>query len=104
MSTIDDDDLNSVLSRAFPQGYAMLQHENGTQLLRHSARSLIGSPQLAYEILGAKTTKALGRALLALGERYVKCAERLLKLAEEKARAQRAPATACSDTPYREEP
>jgi hypothetical protein len=76
-----DDDIDSILSRAFPQGYRLLQHENGTELLRHSARSLIGSPQLAYEILGAKTTKALGQALLALGERYVKCAERLLKLA-----------------------
>ena len=36
---IDDDDLNAVLSRAFPQGYAVLRHEDGTELLRHSARS-----------------------------------------------------------------
>ena len=82
MSTIDDEDLNAILSRAFPQGFALLRHEDGTELMRHGARSLIGSPQLAYEVLGAKATKALGHALRALGERYVACADHLLKLAE----------------------
>jgi hypothetical protein len=84
MSTdINADDLDEVLRRAYPQGYALLRLENGIELLNHGARGLIGSPHLALEVLGAKGVGKLGRALLELGQRHVAQAERLLELAGE---------------------
>lgn len=95
MSGIHDDDLDAILQRAFPQGHAMLRCEDGTELLRHGARTLIGTPSLALEVLGAKATKALGQAVLALGERYVQTGRALLALA---AAEPSRPSKACSAT------
>jgi hypothetical protein len=75
-----DDDLDRILRLAFPQGTSMLRHENGIELLNHGARSLIGSPSLAYEMLGAKTTRVLSSAVRTLGERYTAIADRLDEL------------------------
>ncbi|HEY1244037.1 MAG TPA: hypothetical protein VGF29_04315 [Hyphomicrobiaceae bacterium] len=74
------DDLNQVLTMAFPQGTALLKCENGMELLNHGTRSLISTPSLAYEVLGAKTTAALSRAVRSLGQRYLAIADRLDEL------------------------
>jgi hypothetical protein len=79
---IDNADLDEVLRRAFPQGYALLRREHGAELLNHGARSLIGSPHLARE---PQAVGKLGRALLALGQRHVAQAERLIELVGEPA-------------------
>jgi hypothetical protein len=76
-----DDDLDTILRQAFPQGHAILKLEDGTVLLNHGARTLIGTPSLALEVLGAKATTALGKGVLALGERYVLTGQALLALA-----------------------
>ena len=77
----DCDALNEVLRRMCPQGYALLALEHGTPILRLGARELISNPQLAYEALGPRGTKALAHALLAVGQRHVAVAERMLELA-----------------------
>jgi hypothetical protein len=81
--TINDADLDEVLRRAYPQGYALLRCEHGAELLNHGARQLIGSPHLALEVLGPQGVGKLGRALLALGQRHVAQAECLIELAGE---------------------
>jgi hypothetical protein len=75
--SMSDDDLHAILKRAFPQGTALLHHESGLELLHHGARTLIGTPCLAYEVLGAKTTAALSSAVRSLGERYIATAKEL---------------------------
>jgi hypothetical protein len=87
MSTINDADLDEVLRRAYPQGYALLRLEHGAELLNHGARHLIGSPHLALEVLGPQGVGKLGRALLALSQRHTAQAERLLELAQADAEA-----------------
>ena len=89
----DYDDINEILDRAFPQGSRIIRIEGGGRLIYTAARDLIGHPDLAVEVLGPRGARALGHALLAVGQRHVKVAERLLKLAEEKARAESARAT-----------
>jgi hypothetical protein len=79
------DDLNEVLRRVFPQGYAVLRHEHGAELLQFGARQLVGDARLAVEVLGAKGARRLAHALHAVGERHQCVAERMLELAEEKA-------------------
>ncbi len=79
-----DDDLNAVLYRAFPQGYALLRLEHGAAILRLGARELISNPQLARDALGPQGVGKLGRALRAVGQQHVAVAERMLELAEEK--------------------
>jgi hypothetical protein len=81
---IDPADLDEVLRRAYPQGYALLRCENGITLLHHGARQLIGSPKLALEVLGSKATAKLGRAVVALGQQRVAEGEGLLDVAGEK--------------------
>jgi hypothetical protein len=81
MSNMHDDDLDQILRLAFPQAHAILRCEDGTELLRHGARSLMGTPSLALEVLGAKATSALGQAALTLGERYVQTGRAMLALA-----------------------
>lgn len=88
-----NDDLDAVLRRAFPQGTALLQCENGLELLHHGARALISTPSLAYEVLGAKTTAALSSAVRNLGQRYIAIADRLDELV---AGGPSTPAKACS--------
>jgi hypothetical protein len=78
-------DLNVVLQRMCPQGFAILRHERGTEMLRLGARELIGNPQLAFEALGPSGTRAFGRALLALGQQHVAVAEHMIALADETA-------------------
>jgi hypothetical protein len=90
---IEDDDLRTVLQRAFPQGHVLLHHEGGAGVLRIGAREVIANPLVARDTLDARGLRALGLALLAVGQGHVKMAERLLKFAEEKARAERARAT-----------
>jgi hypothetical protein len=96
-----DHDLDTVLKLAFPQGTALLKCENGIELLNHGARSLLGSPSLAHEVLGAKTTAALSRAVRSLGERYIAIADRLDELV---ASATSAPDRACAGASYITEP
>lgn len=96
-----DDDLNEVLQRLCPQGFALLRFEHGTEMLRMGARELIGNPTLAYAALGPRGTKALAKALLAVGQQHVAVAERLLELA---AGAEREPDTVCSSRYNMEEP
>jgi hypothetical protein len=79
--SIDDDTLAEVLRRMCPQGYALLDLEHGTPILRLGARELVSNPRLAYAALGPHGTKALGKALLAVGQRHVAVAERMLELA-----------------------
>jgi hypothetical protein len=95
MSAMHDADLDLILRRAFPQGTAMLSCESGIALLNHGARTLIGTPSLALDVLGAKTAKILGQAVLALGERYVQEGRALLELAAADPSAQ---PKACSGT------
>src|SRR5262249_7109903 len=78
------DDLNEVLRRVFPQGYQVLRHEHGADLLQFGARQLIGDARLAVEVLGTKGARRLAHALLAVGERHQCVAERMLELAAEK--------------------
>jgi hypothetical protein len=80
-----DDYLNAVLRRMCPQGFALLALEHGAPMLRLGARELVTNPRLAVEAIGPRGAKALGRALLAVGQRHVAVAERMLELAEEKA-------------------
>jgi hypothetical protein len=75
------DDINSILQRAFPQGTALLRHEHGSAILHLGARELVSNAQLAYEVLGPRGAKALGKALLAVGQQHVAVAERMLELA-----------------------
>jgi hypothetical protein len=75
------DDLSDILQRMCPQGYALLRHEGGTEIMRLGVKELVSNPRLAYEALGARNTRALARALLAVGERHIKVAERMLELA-----------------------
>jgi hypothetical protein len=79
--TIEYGDLNAVLQRLCPQGYALLRHEHGTEMLRLGARELIGNPRLACEALGPRGAKALARALRAVGQQHVAVAERMDELA-----------------------
>jgi hypothetical protein len=62
-----NDDLNEVLRRMCPQGFAILRFEHGTEMLRMGARELINNPSLARNALGPKGTRALARAVGALG-------------------------------------
>jgi hypothetical protein len=82
---IHDDDLNAVLRRMCPQGFALLALEHGTPMLRLGARELLSNPLLAVEALGPRGAKALAHALLAVGEQHVAVAEGMLKLADKKA-------------------
>jgi hypothetical protein len=85
MTMMDDDDLNAVLRGAYPQGYALLRHEGGTGILLLGAREVISNPRVARDTLAPRELRALGRALLAVGQQHVAVAERMLELAEEKA-------------------
>jgi hypothetical protein len=76
-------DLNEVLRRMCPQGFALLRFEHGTEMLRMGARELMGNARLAVEALGPRGAKAFGRALLAVGQQHVAVAERMIELAEE---------------------
>jgi hypothetical protein len=78
-----NDDLNEILRRMCPQGFAILRFEHGTEMLRMGARELINNPSMALEALGPKGTRAFARAVGALGERYTAIRERLDELAAE---------------------
>jgi hypothetical protein len=84
------DDINDVLSRAFPMGARLLRHESGGAILHLGARDLVENARLAVEVLGPRGAKALGRALLAVGQRHQAVGERMLELAEEHAGGVRA--------------
>jgi hypothetical protein len=94
-----DDDLNEILRRMCPQGFALLRFEHGTEMLRMGARELLANPRLAYEALGGRGTRALGRAQIAHGQQHVANGERLLELAAEgEAAAARATASHSTET------
>jgi len=96
VSTINDDDLTAVLKRAYPQGAALLHHEGGTGILRLGAREVLDNPLVARDTLRPRELRALGRALLAVGQQHVAVAERMLQLAEDKAREPSTPEKDCS--------
>jgi hypothetical protein len=89
--TMHDEDLNAVLRRMCPQGFALLALEHGTPMLRLGAKELISNPLLAVEALGPRGAKALAHALLAVGQQHVAVAEGMLALADKKAGGERAP-------------
>jgi hypothetical protein len=82
---MNDRDLDAVLRRMCPQGYALARFEHGQPLMRIGANELISNPRLAVEALGPRGAKALARALLAVGQKHVAVAECMCKLADEKA-------------------
>jgi hypothetical protein len=82
---MNDHDLDAVLRRMCPQGYALARFEHGQPLMRIGVNELISNPQLAVEALGPQGAKALARALLAVGQQHVVVAECMSKLADEKA-------------------
>jgi hypothetical protein len=91
------DDLNRIVHRAFPQGAGLLEKEGGLVILRLGARPLIDSPTYALQVLGPRATRALGKALVALGEQHQANGERMQELAAEaKVRAEGAPVKASS--------
>jgi hypothetical protein len=98
--TMHEDDLDAVLRAAFPKGHTYLRCEGGLALLNHSARTLIGTPSVAREVLGAKGTKAMASAVRAVSERYRLLADRLDQLAADKSSR---PVTAKSGTCNTEE-
>ena len=86
------DDIDEILSRAFPQGSRLIRIEGGGRLIYTAARDLIGNPDLAVEVLGPRGATALARAVIAIGQRHVKVAERMLELvAEAQSGAESAP-------------
>jgi hypothetical protein len=84
---IDDDDLNAILKRLYPQGYAICGSEGGTGILRIGAREVLNNPLVARDTLSARELRALGRAAVARGEVYVSQGTRCQQLADEKDRA-----------------
>jgi hypothetical protein len=101
MTAMHNDDLDTILQQAFPQGTTMLQHECGIELLNHGARALISTPYLAFEVLGAQASAAMGNAAVALGEQYVQIGRALLELA---AKDPSMASKACSGAPHSMEP
>jgi hypothetical protein len=83
MSEIDDADLNTVLARAYPQGYAVLRFEGGTGIMRIGAREVIRNPVLARGTVAPRGLRAIARALRAVGQQEIACADRLDELAAE---------------------
>jgi hypothetical protein len=76
-------DLSTILQRFTPQALALSRFEHSMPLLHLGAAEMLANPQLALEALGPKGARALGGAVIALGERHVSVGQRMIELAAE---------------------